>query len=128
MTSGRVLIVDDEPFVVRALQRLLQRERFEVETADSAEQALERLERFAADAVISDYRMPGQTGRQLLAQVAASRPGVARLLLSGYTDAALGVCREAEVCLAKPWDDAELIGSLRRLLDRRGVDPSGAGH
>lgn len=123
MHAFNVLVVDDEPLVARALRRLLKREGFTVELAHSGEEALAMLEGFAADIVLSDFRMPGMTGSELMKQVKHRHPGVLRLILSGYADlkSVVGSMNDGEICrfMSKPWDDVELVGYLREQLAHR---------
>ncbi len=115
-----VLLVDDEPGVLSALRRSLRREGLGLETAADPARALERLaEGPPVDLVISDHRMPGMTGVELLTRVKARWPGTARILLSGWLgeipDASLRAADPSAV-LSKPWDDAELKTAIRRAL------------
>jgi two-component system, OmpR family, response regulator VicR len=118
-----ILIVDDEPQVARALGRLLRRSGFEVETAASGEEALAKIGAFVPDVVISDFRMPGMDGAQLLAKVKKRLPLALRLILSGHADlrSILSSINEGEICrfLSKPWDDREIIALLQKLLAER---------
>jgi len=111
-----VLIVDDEPRILSALHRTLRREGYELLTAETVERALEVVERTPVDCVLSDHRMPGMSGLELLERVAARCPAAGRLLITGWNVeiepdelARVGV-REV---LNKPWDDAELKRALR---------------
>lgn len=119
----RILVVDDEPQIGSALRRLLRREGYAVETALTGEEALERLQHFDADVVLSDFRMPGMTGAQLLGRVKRTHPLTLRIVISGHADleAVLSSVNEGEVCrfITKPWDDGELVGYLRTMLERR---------
>jgi CheY-like chemotaxis protein len=115
----KVLIVDDEPEVAKALRRMLTRRGFDVETVTSAAEALERLEPLAPDIVISDYRMPGMKGPDLLDEVKRRAPAAARFLISGQTalgDAAGGVSAAGHHVLPKPWDNDELVAALNAAL------------
>lgn len=122
-----VLLVDDDDRVLSALRRALRREPFEIETAPNAARALDRIALAPPVApsialVISDYRMPGMNGVELLTAVRAKIPKMARILLSGW----MSEIPPAELAAAglfavhsKPWDDAELKLSIR---DALGVD------
>lgn len=120
----RVLVVDDEPEITKALRRLL-KTTYEVETATSPEEALAKLATFQPDVVISDFRMPGMTGAELLAEVKRRLPLTLRLILSGFADldSVLDSVNQGEVCrfLNKPWDSDELLALLARLLNDRRV-------
>jgi len=106
----RVLLVDDEPGVLNALTRLFTRAGAEVRTAPSAEAALAVLDGFTPDVVVSDHRMAGMTGVELLRVVAARFPQARRVLLSGYVDIEVG---DGVICVAKPYVAAELLAACR---------------
>lgn len=109
--KGRILCVDDEPHVVRALQWLLRKE-FEVHSATSAADALAILGKHDFDVVVSDQRMPGVTGVEFLREVRRMAPRAMRILLTGYADleAMMRSVNESEVYrfVTKPWDIREL--------------------
>jgi DNA-binding NarL/FixJ family response regulator len=85
----RILIVDDEPLILRAVKRTL----FDLEgvhhfvTAESGEAALTLLEAGPCDLAIVDLRMPGMSGVELLTLIRARWPETVRIVLSGYADA-----------------------------------------
>ncbi len=113
--AALLLIVDDEPRILSALRRSLRREPFEVLAVETCREALQLLDEHPVDIVLSDFKMPGMTGLQLLAEAAARRPGAVRLLITGWTEEipaaeieALGVFG----VLNKPWEDAELKDML----------------
>ena len=107
----KVLIVDDDPQVAAAMRRLLQRRGFEVLTAISAAHALPLLGSFAPDVVVSDFKMPGMNGVELLAEVEKQRPNARRILLSGHAD--LAGTPTPYVFMSKPWDDEQLVRACR---------------
>lgn len=84
----RVLFVDDEPRVLQAIQRMLSEtaEHWTVETASSGALALEMLEKSRFDVLVTDMRMPGMDGAELLAEVHERWPSITRIVLSGQTD------------------------------------------
>jgi len=81
-----LLLVDDDPNVCRALSRLFRPLGFRTVIAQSAEQALNFLSGIEADIIITDMRMPGKNGRQLLEEVSRRYPHIHRILLTGYAD------------------------------------------
>ena len=105
--------------ILAALRRALRREGFAVETADSAAAALQRIDAGPVDAVLSDHKMPGMSGLELLREVAARQPGAARLLITGWPEEVPSRLR-AELGLAallpKPWEDEALKAALRAAL------------
>jgi len=114
-----VLIVDDEPSVLKALQRLLRDEDYQVHTAASYEEAMGWLDRQPFAVVLSDYKMPGVPGDELLAIVMKKQPKAVRMMLTGaaYAKAPNAAITEGvlhcQVFLAKPWNDDELVATLR---------------
>lgn len=108
---AKVLFVDDEERIVRLL-RVIFREKYEVFTALSGQEALEMMERQSVDVVVSDQRMPGMLGHELLSNVRKISPHTVRVLLTGYSDlvAIIGAINEGEVYrfLNKPWNQDEL--------------------
>ncbi len=102
----RILIVDDEPGVLRALERLFRRNGHEVRTAAHAADALVDLEEHVPDVVISDFQMSGMSGVELLRQVAARAPLARRVLLSGYAEVDGSI---DALFVRKPYDAKELL-------------------
>ena len=90
----RVLCVDDEPGVLRGM-RLNLRRVYEVFTALNASQALDAIEQKGPFAVVmTDLRMPGMTGTELLQRLATRCPNTVGLLLSGAVDPAMEGCSD----------------------------------
>lgn len=118
----RILIVDDEPHVLKALERALMDEDYEVITTISGEEALELVRRYKFNVVISDERMPGMLGSDLLATISVRQPEVVKMLLTGYAsvEAAIRAVNQGEICrfLVKPWNDFELKMAIRSGLEK----------
>lgn len=119
---NRILIVDDEPHVLKALERTLMDEDCEVMTTTSGEEALELARRYRFKVIISDERMPGMFGSELLATICLRQPEVVKMLLTGYAsvEAAIRAVNQGEVCrfLVKPWNDFELKMSIRAGIEK----------
>jgi DNA-binding NtrC family response regulator len=118
--SYKILVVDDEPANVRLLERLF-RQDYEVLTAESGEAALNLLDQHDAALLITDQRMPGMTGVELLAATAAVRPHMVRILLTGYTDVETLVeainTGHVYKYVTKPWNNDELRLTVSRALE-----------
>ncbi len=114
----RVLFVDDEPQVLDGLSKSLRsyRHRWAVEFAGGGEQALELLERHPFEVVISDARMPGIDGEQLLGAVQARWPSTVRIILSGQTEPDCGrrLIHLAHQFIAKPIHSSDLFDTVER--------------
>jgi response regulator RpfG family c-di-GMP phosphodiesterase len=113
------LIVDDEAQILSALQRSLRREGYEIVAVESAAAALRILDERWVDAILSDHKMPGISGVQLLARAAEMRPDIVRMLITGWTNEIsperleeVGIC----ALVTKPWDDAKLKATLRAVM------------
>jgi response regulator RpfG family c-di-GMP phosphodiesterase len=114
-----LLIVDDEAQILSALKRTLRREGYEIVAVESATAALRTLDERWVDAILSDHKMPGMSGVQLLARAAEMRPDIVRMLITGWTNEIpperleeVGVC----ALVTKPWDDAKLKATLRAVM------------
>ncbi|MAI78647.1 MAG: two-component system response regulator [Deltaproteobacteria bacterium] len=121
MKNHTVLFVDDEANILKALKRLLRHEPFEVLTATSASEALEQLQRFDIQVVISDQRMPEMSGADFLSRIRERHPETIRMMLTGYTeiDVAVEAINRGEIfrLITKPWNEDELKSSLRQAID-----------
>ena len=128
-----VLLVDDEQSICSALQRTLKKSAYHVYAANSGEQALELLEREKVDVIVSDQRMPGMNGTQLLSVVKNKYPQVGRVMLSGYSDfeALTNAVNSANIFrfLAKPWNDETLIETIdEAVIHTAGQQPKPAAY
>lgn len=116
----KILIVDDEPANLRALERLF-REDYEVLTAGSGADALELLRQHDVALLITDQRMPGMTGIELLKSTASLRPRMVRIILTGYTEVEALVeainCGLVYKYVTKPWKNEEF-----RILVSRAIE------
>jgi two-component system probable response regulator PhcQ len=112
----RILIVDDEENVCRALRRCLKREGYEIFVANSPEEGLRILAQNPVDAVISDHLMPTMTGLEFLKAVRNRFPDCLRIMLTGHADmqTAIDAINHGEIYrfLTKPWDDTEIKVTL----------------
>jgi response regulator RpfG family c-di-GMP phosphodiesterase len=123
MAAGKhiVLLVDDEPEILFSLRGLLRKE-FELHTAESGDSALEILAHHPIHVIMSDQRMPGMTGVELLRRARAVCPDAVRILFTGYADikAVIDAINEGHVYryLVKPWDPDDLLAVLREACER----------
>jgi len=115
-----VLFVDDEERILNALQFLF-RDSYDVETASGGAGALERLAARRFQVLVSDQRMPGMTGVELLREAKSISPGTVRLLLTGYSDLAaiVGSVNDGEVFrfVSKPWQEEDLRATIAEAFD-----------
>lgn len=122
-----VLIVDDDEDLLKLLTIRLQREGFAVETATSGEAALKRLADVQPRAVITDLKMDGLDGLDLLSEIEERYPVLPVILLTAHgtiPDAVEATRQGAYAFLTKPIEDAELVACLRKATSLHGqADP-----
>jgi len=117
-----VLVVDDEEPIRNALRKFLKQQQFEVYTAGSADEALQQLRLHKVALMLSDIRMPGTSGVDLVPQALEIEPELAILMLTAVNDAtsaALCMQRGAMDYLTKPIELADLGRAVHRALKRR---------
>lgn len=116
-----LLVVDDEPDVVKSVKDLFRLD-FKVLTATSAAEALDILQREVVQVVMTDQRMPEMTGVQFLGRVEKLYPDIVRLLFTGYADlrSVVDAINQGHVWryITKPWDPDELGTIIRGACER----------
>lgn len=107
-----LLFVDDEEGVLSAMRRIFMEENYTILTATSGEKALELLGNHAVHLVVSDHRMPGMTGAELLKAIKDQWPETIRIMLTGHADvnSIMGAVQDGAVYkfITKPWNDEDL--------------------
>ncbi len=120
--KARLLVVDDEPGTLSALETLLRRSGYEVLTAEDGAQALERFADSAADVVITDVGMPRMSGIELLENLRKQDPALPVIVCTASDDVTTAVAAMragAENYLTKPVDVAALVIAIERALEGR---------
>jgi Nif-specific regulatory protein len=121
---GRLLVVDDEATARRALATLLTEDGYAVETAASGDEALERISTNPPDIVVTDVRMPGIDGVELLHRTKALDPNIAVVVMTAFGtvgDAVRAMRGGAEHYVTKPVDLDELSLVLERVMQTRAL-------
>jgi len=119
---GSILIVDDDPVILKSAERVLVSEGYEVETAHNAGIALKKLEERAFDLVLSDLRMPDMDGIELLKKIKAFLPETDVIIITGF-----GTIRSAVEALKfgaydyieKPFTPEHLIHTVSGCLEKK---------
>ncbi|MFT3706336.1 MAG: ATP-binding protein [Archangium sp.] len=114
--TGRVLVVDDEPILLRSLVKVLRSLGYEVLEAANGQAALEVLKKERVDVLLSDVTMPGMSGVELAREVALAHPAVRILLSSGYSDGLDTLPPGVKAVLPKPAGRKELALALTAVL------------
>ena len=122
MIKGKVIVIDDEVNAAAALETLLREDGYEVSSAHDAREGLALLEKTDADVVLTDLRMPGMDGLELLQRIKEIRPEVMVLLMTAYgtvKTAVRAMKLGAEDYLGKPIDVEELEVVLERVIEKK---------
>jgi putative nucleotidyltransferase with HDIG domain len=121
VTEHAVLFLDDEPNILKAIQRLLRNEPMRVLTATDPNEALDILRETPTQVVVTDQRMPSMSGVDFLSAVRDQHADVVRIMLTGYTEMNIAVeaINKGEIyrLITKPWNDDELRSTLRQAFD-----------
>jgi DNA-binding NtrC family response regulator len=119
----RIMVVDDEPVILRAVELALESEDIEVETYSDPEDAIKRLRVANFDLVISDYRMPAMNGVDFLCTAKSLQPDSMRMVLSGKADidALIAAINQADIFrfVIKPWENEQLVAMVKQALELR---------
>jgi DNA-binding NtrC family response regulator len=121
-SKKHLLLVEDEAPLRQALAERLTEHGFEVEQADSGEQAMEQLAEFAFDIVITDLRLPGLDGTRVLEAALLRYPDIVGIIVTGYgtvKDAVEAIKRGATDFVTKPFQFDELLHALNSALEKR---------
>jgi len=118
-SKGRILLVDDDPGLLRLLSIRLRAENYDVEAVESAHKALASVSRFGPDLVITDLRMDKMDGIGLLKELQTRSPGLRVVIITAHgtiPDAVLATQSGAFGFLTKPIDKDELMVTVERAL------------
>lgn len=122
MTRPRLLIVDDETAILDTLRILLKREDYDIHTAASGQQGLDAISEFRPDFVLSDIRMPGVGGIEILKAAQELDPNIPVILMTAQASlqsAIQAVNQGAFHYIQKPFSNDELLVILRRAVESR---------
>jgi signal transduction histidine kinase len=124
MSAGHILIVDDDRALLEALPRALKLrlDGIQIDTSDDAADALERIREVDYDAVVSDIKMPGLDGLEVLREIKKLRPKTPTLLITGHGEHDLAVQAlrgGAYDFVQKPIDRDYFVASLERAIELR---------
>jgi two-component system, NtrC family, response regulator GlrR len=118
-TSGRILVVDDDPNLLRVVSMRLQKEGYAVTSVDSAEKALAQVAISAPDLVLTDLKMGGMDGMALFEALARQLPGLPVMIMTAHgtvPDAVTATRRGVFGFLPKPFESQQLLTEIERAL------------
>jgi len=117
-----IIIIDDEKILLKQLRRILEKEGCQVSTYSCPHRALSHMENVSYDLVISDIKMPGINGMQLMTKVKTRYPHIEVILITGYAslDGAIEATKEgAFYYLSKPFNPTQAKDAVRNALNKR---------
>jgi DNA-binding NtrC family response regulator len=123
-STPHLLFVDDEPALRSLMAERLSERGYEVVEAESGEKALECLDTFAFDVVITDLKLPGIDGMRLVEAARERYPNIVTIVITGYgtvKDAVDAIQRGASDFVPKPFQFDELVHVLQRALEKRNL-------
>ncbi len=120
--TARILVVDDDPYFLRVLSRILSDQKFQVTTASGAAEATRALRENSFDVVVSDLRLPDGDGLSILEGIRQAGSSVPVVIITAYgeVDSYLAAMNAGAVeYLNKPLKSEELISVIRKCLRSR---------
>lgn len=118
-----VLLVDDDPQLLNALGRVLHREKYKILTASSAEEALKIMSGICVSVIVTDQKMPGRSGVELLKDVRQRFPDTVSIMLTGEADmeTAIQAINHGQIYrfFVKPCNEVDLALTIREALQQR---------
>jgi DNA-binding NtrC family response regulator len=120
----KLLVIDDEPAIREGVRRILESESFQVETFANGHAALERIKQEPFDLVVTDLKMPGISGMEVLKAIKEIQPDLPVIFITGYSsvDSAVEVMKLGAVdYIAKPFTPEEMLQTVKTALEQRVV-------
>jgi signal transduction histidine kinase len=129
--AGSVMVVDDDPTVLKVTSLLLEKRDFSVSASNSAREALDVLQKNEIDVVLTDIMMPEMSGIELLERIRSIDPDIPVILITGYADlekAIDAIKKGAFDFITKPYDSAYLAHSIEKAVTYHKLIKSEAGY
>src|SRR5712671_1349028 len=123
--GGSILIIDDEAGIRESLETLLEFEGYSVESAETGEDGLARLNEHTFDLVLLDFALPDRNGLEILADIRARDSQLAVIMITAYgtlDNAVRAMQKGATNFIQKPWDNEKLLADVRAAVVRRRVE------
>lgn len=128
MKACHILLIDDDPLLLRALKQELKTEPYTLHMAQSAAEAMEAIYELSIDVVLTDHHMPDRTGLQFLCELKTTFPDIVRGMITGQPDVSIytKAVNEGQVhfLLTKPWKTEELRETIRGAVARKRAQES----
>lgn len=122
MAHATILVVDDDQIILQSFARILKKRGYDVETAATGHEAIERCKKGSYDLALLDIKLPDMDGTQLLKELNAVSDTMIKIMVTGYAtlDSALqSLLLEASAYVIKPVDSDELLKVVAEALSER---------
>jgi DNA-binding response OmpR family regulator len=116
----KVLVVDDDESILKAFKRILSRNRYAVDTATTAEEALKKAESNRYDVILLDICLPDMEGTDLLQKLPRNSSEMVKIIITGHSDDEHGIKASdlgADDYLVKPVEPEELLTTIKERLE-----------
>ena len=122
--SKNILVIDDEEMVTLSMKKLLKKSGYEVDTSNSGTDAMKKIKESDFDLIISDIRMPGEDGIEIVKKIRAylldnKKEGIPEILITGYASEdkyKSAVELQVRAYINKPFDITELLQTVKEIL------------
>jgi DNA-binding NtrC family response regulator len=124
-SKAKILVIDDEPVVLKSCDRILSEEGYEIQTVQTGAEGLQRLAGDKFDIVLTDLMMPEISGMEILKRIMASYPDIITVMMTGYSTVQTAVeAMKLGACdyIPKPFTPEELIESVENALEKKKQD------
>lgn len=121
-SRNSIIIVDDDKSILRLFSRILQKNGYEVDSAETGEEAVQKIESRHFDAALVDIKLPGIEGTSVLARINQIAPKMVKIVITGFPteeNGAESLDFGAAAYLVKPVDTEELLRIIKEELEKR---------
>ncbi len=119
-SSPRILIIDDDENILRVEAAILKDKGYEVETAFTGSEAIEKTQRDYFDLMLVDIRLPDMEGTEVIARIHDTTPKIRKVIVTGYPtlqNAVAAVNNGADAYVIKPFDVEQMLATVRKQLE-----------
>jgi DNA-binding NtrC family response regulator len=119
---GRILVIDDDENIRKVVEAILKDQGYEVDTAESGKDAIQKTQKNHFDLMLVDIRLPDMEGTELLTKVRDTTPKIRKIMVTGYPtlqNAVTAVNRGADAYVMKPFDVDKLLETIKEQLAKQ---------
>ncbi len=124
-TKKRIIVIDDDKSILRTFTRILQKNGYEIEVAETGKEALEKTKSKSHDLALIDIRLPDMDGTDLLVKMQQMNPKAIKIMITGFPSLETGVKaldEGADAFLVKPVKPEELLALIEEKFKAKGAN------